>query len=317
MKQMHVGFLIAFLIVGLSSCSEEEVRNGSINGKVSNQGIASSGVYVLLLDRGEALAYDAVLSDGIITDTQGDYTIDSVTANKSYFVCAVQDVNEDGLYTPAVDKVGYYGNYQGLYWNPTEIIMGSGDNLQDINVTELHVLPVWLSYCTDDNNGYVGPNNDAIYGVRFTPPANSGLINRVSVYSVYEGFPASVHMVVYLYHVAGGIPTILMASSSFCVPELAGWQMCNFNYSWSGGAETEFLVAVKPEHYQFGMSYINSGDTWLGKDSQIDGPNRNWTMSGSGDWTLGDYGGDFMIRVEFCPTGADSNTMRMIRSLLK
>ena len=141
MKKVYIFCLALIFALSLCSCSEETAAKGTIKGKVTNANNPVNGAYVLLLDSGQMLAGNSPLSNGMITNAQGNYTIYMVEPNKYYYVCAVQDINGDAQYTPGTDKIGYYGNYQGQSWIPTEIHVGAGEVLEDINITALYVLP--------------------------------------------------------------------------------------------------------------------------------------------------------------------------------
>jgi uncharacterized protein (DUF2141 family) len=136
----RICLLCLMLIVAFSfiSCSEETQQKGTINGKVTNNGNPINGAYVLLLDSGQLIAANQPVTNGMVTNAQGKYTIYMVEPGKYYYVAAVQDNNGDGQYTPGTDKIGYYGNYQGQTWIPTEISLSSGEVLNDINITALY-----------------------------------------------------------------------------------------------------------------------------------------------------------------------------------
>jgi hypothetical protein len=118
-----------------------------------------------------------------------------------------------------------------------------------------------------------------------------------------------------LYHVINGTPAEQIQLNTFNISMAPGWQTFNFSYPWSGGSETEFLIAVVPELFQIG---IQVGVTYLWMDPEINPPNRNWKKpTFGGSWELCTTGGDFMIRTEICCVGVDSSTLGMIRSLYR
>ena len=141
MKKISLLCLILLIALSFVSCSEETQQKGTIKGKVTNSNTPVNGAYVLLLDSGEMVAGNQPIGNGMVTNAQGNYTIYLVEPNKYYYIAAVQDMNGDGNYTPGVDKIGYYGNYQGQSWIPTEITVAPGEILEDINVTALNILP--------------------------------------------------------------------------------------------------------------------------------------------------------------------------------
>jgi hypothetical protein len=174
---------------------------------------------------------------------------------------------------------------------------------------------VWLSYCTDTTGSFMDDSLGYVYGVRFTPPSNSGQISRVSVYCYATGFVTDQAAIgIHLYHVANGVPTTRI---TYTYPEISwnpGWQTFDLNYTWIGGSETEFLIGVEPVHSWWGMS-VHS-DSFLGVDPQINPPNRNWKRPAwlTGNWEQCTTGGDFMIRTEICCVGVDASLVGMIKS---
>ncbi len=141
MKKISLLCLVLLLIVAFTSCTEETQAKGTIKGKVTNSNQPVNGAYVLLLDSGELVAGNQPIGNGMVTNAQGNYTIYLVEPNKYYYIAAVQDMNGDGQYTPGTDKIGYYGNYQGQSWIPTELTVAPGEVLEDINVTSLLIIP--------------------------------------------------------------------------------------------------------------------------------------------------------------------------------
>jgi len=126
---------IIFLI--LCKC-EDITETGTIKGTVYNDYAPASGVYVLLLDSGKLLEQDQPLSNGSITNSNGNYTIYMVEPDKYYYVVAVKDNNSDLRFTLGVDEFGYYGDWNGIKWIPTEVKVEKGQVLEGIDIKELY-----------------------------------------------------------------------------------------------------------------------------------------------------------------------------------
>lgn len=139
MMRIIMPLIIAVVAIFMLSC-EEVLEKGTIRGNVSDEGSEVSGAYVLLLDSGSFIDGDQPLDNGSITDGDGDYIILMVEPGKYYYVVAVKDNNGDLKYTPGVDEVGYYGDYMGFNWIPTEVTVGSGGVLEGIDITEMYIL---------------------------------------------------------------------------------------------------------------------------------------------------------------------------------
>jgi len=138
MKLKYLLYILSVFIIFLSC--EDLLETGTIMGNVSNGGSPVGGAYVLLLNSGDLLQIEQPLENGSITNGNGDYIIILVEPNRYYYVVAVKDNNGDLKYTPGVDAFGYYGSYLGFTWIPTEITVGSGETLHDIDITEMYVL---------------------------------------------------------------------------------------------------------------------------------------------------------------------------------
>jgi len=185
------------------------------------------------------------------------------------------------------------------------------------------VFATWLYYCSDNPADSWGPGS-TIYGVRFTPPQNSGFIDivRVHCFAQFSGFAVAAppYFNISLWHVESGSPTTQIIQATY--PFSGGsyydpaWRDFDFNYQWSGGSETEFLIGVEPLHTACGSgSYWNSR---ISTDDQLTPPNRNWryytTIS---TWSLITSTGDLMIKVEFCSTGVKAASLGRIKSLFQ
>jgi hypothetical protein len=180
--------------------------------------------------------------------------------------------------------------------------------------------PLWLSFCSNNYLDSYGPGS-YIYGVRFTPPQNTGLINIVSVFcrgnlqgSVFGGPP---FFNISLWHVLYGYPTTLITSKQMGFPSgdygVKTWRNFHFDVEWSGGSETEFAIGVQPLHTQTGSaSWWNS---ILYSDDHLDAPNRSWQYDTStSSWSLMNGSGDLMIKVGICLVGVDPSSVGRIKS---
>jgi hypothetical protein len=136
----HIILLLMIILVSFMMNCDEIAEKGTIKGNVSDGGQAVGGAYVLLLDSGDLIEIDQPLENGSITLGNGNYMIVLVEPGKKYFVVAIKDNNGDLKYTPGVDAIGYYGNYLGFQWIPTEVSVGSGQTLEDIDITEMYIL---------------------------------------------------------------------------------------------------------------------------------------------------------------------------------
>ncbi|MGQ9705395.1 MAG: hypothetical protein ACUVWP_00120 [bacterium] len=130
-------FLIPCLIIIFLNC-EQITETGTIKGTVYNDDLPAGGVYVLLLDSGKLLEADQPLNNGSITKSNGNYAIYLVEPDKYLYVVAVKDNNGDLKFTLGVDEFGYYGDWNGIKWIPTEVKVGRGQVLEGIDIEELY-----------------------------------------------------------------------------------------------------------------------------------------------------------------------------------
>jgi hypothetical protein len=128
--------LTMVIALTLGACSEV-LEKGIIGGNVSDEGVPIAGAIVMLLDEGELLIAGAPLSNANLSGSDGNYRIYYVEPNTNYYVCAVNDANNDLSYTPGVDQIGYYGNFAGTAWVPTSVSVSPGETLTDINIRRL------------------------------------------------------------------------------------------------------------------------------------------------------------------------------------
>ena len=141
---MKKGFflLAALIVITISGCSDVvKAVTTTISGNVSNNGEAVSGAYVILLEAGNEVTQGLSLSNGMITNSNGNYTMVAVSAG-DYYVAAIDDANNNFILDLDTDKVGYYGDTEPLtgLTIPQTIHVNKGDDLEDIDITDLYQL---------------------------------------------------------------------------------------------------------------------------------------------------------------------------------
>ncbi|MCK4297557.1 MAG: carboxypeptidase regulatory-like domain-containing protein [Candidatus Marinimicrobia bacterium] len=105
----------------------------TISGKVTSEGEPVSGAFVILLEAGDLASSGITLSNGMITNSRGNYMMIEVRAG-DYYVVAIDDANNNFVFDTDTDKIGYYGDPDTLHVN-------KGDDIEDINITKLYKLP--------------------------------------------------------------------------------------------------------------------------------------------------------------------------------
>ena len=100
--RIFLGVLFLFVI----SCDLEDIVV-TVSGKVTDDGEPVSGAFVLLLES-EDISEGLSLSNGMITDNSGRYTILDVDEGK-YYVVAIDDVNGNLQFDAETDQLGFYG----------------------------------------------------------------------------------------------------------------------------------------------------------------------------------------------------------------
>jgi hypothetical protein len=133
---------IAIALITLSGCQKaaQEIST-TISGTVSDNGTALPGAFVLLLDSGELATGGMSLSNGSVTTSSGAYTVIEAQV-KSYYVCAIKDVNGNNTYDVGVDLIGYYGTIDTVAGIPISVpstvtIVNKGDDLTGIDIADL------------------------------------------------------------------------------------------------------------------------------------------------------------------------------------
>lgn len=102
----------------------------TISGKVTNDGTPVSGAYVILLEEGVSASTGISLSNGMITDSNGDYLM------------IIDDDNNNVVFDSDSDKIGYYGDADPIteLTIPRTLQVKKGDDIEDINITKLYSL---------------------------------------------------------------------------------------------------------------------------------------------------------------------------------
>ena len=134
--------LSVLLVIAMSGCNDVvKAVTTTISGNVSNNGEAVSGAYVILLEAGDEVTQGISLSNGMITNSNGDYTMIAVSAG-DYYVAAIDDANNNIVFDLDTDRVGYYGVADTLLGVtiPQTLHVSKGDDLEDIDITDLYQL---------------------------------------------------------------------------------------------------------------------------------------------------------------------------------
>ena len=137
-----VFILAVLIIIAISGCDDVvKAVTTTISGNVSNDGEAVSGAYVILLEAGDEVTQGISLSNGMITNSDGDYTMIEVSAG-DYYVAAIEDNNNNIVFDLDTDRVGYYGVADTLsgVTIPQTLHISKGDDLEDIDITDLYQL---------------------------------------------------------------------------------------------------------------------------------------------------------------------------------
>ncbi|MCD6182356.1 MAG: DUF1416 domain-containing protein [Candidatus Cloacimonetes bacterium] len=134
--------LAVLIVITISGCDDVvKAVTTTISGNVSHDGDAVSGAYVLLLEAGNEITPGLSLSNGMITNSNGNYTMVAVSAG-DYYVAAIDDANNNIIFDLDTDRVGYYGDPDTLGFTiPRTIHVNKGDDLENIDITNLYQLP--------------------------------------------------------------------------------------------------------------------------------------------------------------------------------
>ena len=108
-------FLILFaaLILAVSCEKAQEALGITISGTVTDSGQPVEGAYVLLVNNISDIIAGSPLSNGMITGSNGKYTIIQVE-DGVYYVVAIDDTTNNITYDFGVDPIGWYGHTDGI-----------------------------------------------------------------------------------------------------------------------------------------------------------------------------------------------------------
>ena len=134
-----IGAMLMMIFAGCSDTIKE--ISTTISGNVSSDGEPVSGAYVILLDAGDSVTSGLSLSNGMITNSNGDYTMVEVSAGDHY-VAAIDDANGNIIFDPDTDRLGYYGDpdINTGVTIPRTLHINDGDDLKNIDITKLYRL---------------------------------------------------------------------------------------------------------------------------------------------------------------------------------
>ncbi|TES93693.1 MAG: carboxypeptidase regulatory-like domain-containing protein [Candidatus Cloacimonadota bacterium] len=141
---MKKGILPLILVIAVSlilaiSCEKvEEVIGITISGNVSNGGQPVSGAFVLLVNNISDIISGSPLSNGMITLSNGNYTIIKVE-DGTYYVCAVKDENGNNSYDFGTDPIGWYSHLDSLtHLTIPDSVIVSGNDVPNIDIDTLY-----------------------------------------------------------------------------------------------------------------------------------------------------------------------------------
>ena len=136
-----ITFLLIIFLLSVFSCDiDEEIDTAfiEVSGKVSENGETVNGALVLLVSN-VSITEGFSLSNGSITDNNGNYRIINVEEGE-YYVVAVEDNNGNLQFDTESDRLGFYGvDINELDIEPDKISVLNED-IEDINITYLYSL---------------------------------------------------------------------------------------------------------------------------------------------------------------------------------
>ena len=136
-----ITFLLIILLLAVFSCDiDEEIDTAfiEVSGKVSENGETVNGALVLLVSN-VSITEGFSLSNGSITDNNGNYRIINVEAGE-YYVVSVEDNNGNLQFDTEFDRLGFYGvDINELDIEPDKISVLNED-IEDVNITYLSSL---------------------------------------------------------------------------------------------------------------------------------------------------------------------------------
>ena len=137
-KRIIPVFLILFaaLILAVSCEKAQEVLGITISGTVTNAGQPVEGAYVLLVNNVSDIIAGSPLSNGMITGSNGKYTIIQVE-DGVYYVVAIDDTTNNITYDFGVDPIGWYGHDSFGIIIPDPVIV-SGEDKSGIDIDTMY-----------------------------------------------------------------------------------------------------------------------------------------------------------------------------------
>ena len=136
-----VTFLLIIFLLSVFCCDiDKEIDTAfiEVSGKVSENGETVNGALVLLVSN-VSITEGFSLSNGSITDNNGNYRIINVEAGE-YYVVAIEDNNGNLQFDTESDRLGFYGvDINELDIEPDKISV-SNEDIEDINITYLSSL---------------------------------------------------------------------------------------------------------------------------------------------------------------------------------
>ena len=136
MRTIRVFLSILFLLV--FSCDLEDLVI-TVSGKVTDEGEPVVGALVLLVESKD-ISEGLSLSNGMVTDNSGRYTIIDVE-NGKYYVVAIDDVNGNAQFDAETDQLGFYGiDPDNNDYEPDRITV-SDEDVKNVDIVYLYSLP--------------------------------------------------------------------------------------------------------------------------------------------------------------------------------
>ena len=133
-----ITFLSIILLLGIENCNVKDEIDKlfiDVSGNVSENEEVVSGAFVLLLTN-VTISDGTSLSNGSITDANGNYTIINVEAG-DYYIVAIEDTNGNFQYDSDIDRFGFHGvDLNALDLIPA-LVTVSDEDIEDINITYL------------------------------------------------------------------------------------------------------------------------------------------------------------------------------------
>jgi len=136
-----VKILVMICLLVLMSCELEEKLDDAfidISGKVTDDDKPVSQALVLLMES-EEISEGMNLTNGTLTNSNGNYTIVNVEPG-DYYIVAVDDENGNMEFDPDEDQFGFYGvNPDDLDIEP-DVVTVDDEDVNNINITDLYNL---------------------------------------------------------------------------------------------------------------------------------------------------------------------------------